>query len=60
MVIARKVWVGTGPGMGRAAQQILASVLRTCWQQGKDVYRRCVKLLRATPTVILDIVPGAG
>jgi transposase len=59
IVIARKVWGGTGPGQGRT-QQILASVLRTCWQQGKDAFTRCVRLLRAAPrTVILDIVPGA-
>ena len=41
-------------------QQILVSVLRTCWQQGKDAFTRCVRLLRARRGVILDIVPGAG
>ena len=43
----------------RRTQQILVSVLRTCWQQGKDAFTRCVRLLRAPRAVILDIVPGA-
>jgi transposase len=59
MVIARKVWGGNRTWEGASTQQILASVLRTCWQQGKDAFTRCVKLLRAPRTVILDIVPGA-
>jgi len=60
MVIARKVWGGSRTWEGARTQQILASVLRTCWQQGKDAFTRCVRLLRAPRTVILDIVPGAG
>jgi len=60
MVIARKVWGGNRTWEGARTHQILASVLRTCWQQGKDAFRRCVKLLRAPRAVILDIVPGAG
>jgi transposase len=60
MVIARKVWGGNRTWEGALTQQILASVLRTCWQQGKDAFTRCVRLLRAPRTVILDIVPGAG
>jgi transposase len=60
MVIARKVWGGNRTWAGAHTQQILASVLRTCWQQGKDAFTRCVRLLRAPRTVILDIVPGAG
>jgi hypothetical protein len=60
MVIARKVWGGNRTWGGAHTQQILASVLRTCWQRGKDAFTRCVRLLRAAPrTVILDIVPGA-
>jgi transposase len=59
MVIARKVWGGNRTWEGARTQQILVSVLRTCWQQGKDAFTRCVKLLRAPRTVILDIVPGA-
>src|SRR5437868_7266219 len=61
MVIARKVWGGNRTWEGAHTHQILASVLRTCWQQGKDAFTRCVGLLRAPRTVILDldIVPGA-
>jgi transposase len=60
MVIARKVWGGNRTWEGAHTQQILVSVLRTCWQQGKDAFTRCVRLLRAPRTVILDIVPGPG
>ena len=59
MVIARKVWGGNRTWEGARTQQILVSVLRTCWQQGKDAFTRCVRLLRAPRAVILDIVPGA-
>ncbi len=60
MVIARKVWGGNRTWEGAHTHQILASVLRTCWQQGKDAFTRCVRLLRAPRAVILDLVPGAG
>jgi hypothetical protein len=46
--------------VGARTQQVLVSVLRTCWQQGKDAFTRMVWLLRAPQTVTLDIVPGAG
>jgi transposase len=59
MVIARKVWGGNRTWEGARTQQILVSVLRTCWQQGKDAFGRVVSLLHAPQTVILDIVPGA-
>ncbi len=59
MVIARKVWGGNRTWEGARTQQILVSVLRTCWQQGKDTFALCVRLLRAPRAVILDIVPGA-
>ena len=59
MVIARKVWGGNRTWEGARTQQILVSVLRTCSQQGKDAFTRCVRLLRAPRAVILDIVPGA-
>jgi transposase len=60
MVIARKVWGGNRTWAGARTQQILVSVLRTCWQQGKDAFTRCVSLLRAPRAVSLDIVPGAS
>ncbi len=60
MVIARKVWGGNRTWAGAQTQQILVSVLRTCWQQGKDPFSRIVLLLRSPSSQILDIVPGAG
>src|SRR5262252_7214935 len=58
MVIARKVWGGNRTWEGAHTQEILASVLRTCWKQGKDAFTRCLRLLRAPRGMILDIVPG--
>ena len=60
MVIARKVWGGNRTWAGAQTQQILVSVLRTCWQQDKDPFPRIVLLLRSPRSQILDIVPGAG
>ncbi len=60
MVIARKVWGGSRTWQGARTHQILASLLRTCWQQDQDAFSRCVRLLRAPRSVILDIVPRAG
>jgi transposase len=58
MVIARKVWGGNRTWAGARTQQILVSVLRTCWQQGKDAFARLVWLLRAPQAATLDLVPG--
>jgi transposase len=60
MVIARKVWGGNRTWEGARTQQVLVSVLRTCWQQGKDAFARMVWLLRTPQAVTLDIVPGSG
>src|SRR5438128_6733118 len=60
MVIARKVWGGNRTWAGARTQQILVSVLRTCWQQGKDAFARLVLLLRSPSTETLDLVPGDG
>lgn len=60
MLIARKVWGGNRTWNGAHTHQILASVLRTCWPQDQDAFTRCVRLLRAPGSVILEIVPGAG
>ncbi len=59
MVIARKVWGGNRTWKGAHTQEVLVSILRTSWQQGKDAFARGVKLLRAPRAMILDIVPGA-
>ena len=56
MVIARKVWGGNRTWEGARTQQVLVSVLRTCWQQGQDAFPRMVALLRARQAVPLDIV----
>lgn len=58
-VIARKTWGGNRTHNGARAQQILASVLRTCRQQGKDTFSRLVGLFRSPSQKILDIVPAA-
>jgi hypothetical protein len=50
--------VGRGPWEGARTQQILVSVLRTCWQQGKDAFTRAVSSLRALQAGSLDLVPG--
>ena len=60
MVIARKVWGGNRTWAGARTQQILVSVLRTCWQQDKDPFTRLTSLQRSPRGAILDIVPGAG
>jgi hypothetical protein len=60
VVIARKVWGGNRTWEGARTQQILVSVLRSCWQQGKDAFTRLVGLWHAPRRVILDIVPRGG
>jgi transposase len=39
MVIARKVWGGNRTWAGARTQQTLVSILRTCWQQKKTLFR---------------------
>ncbi|MFQ5974067.1 MAG: IS66 family transposase [Alphaproteobacteria bacterium] len=58
-VCARKTWGGNRTSVGARAQQILASVLRTCWQQRKDAFPRLVGLLRSPVAQCLDLVPAA-
>jgi len=45
MVIARKVWGGNRTWEGARTQQIPVSVLRTCWQQGKDAFARLTSFI---------------
>ena len=56
-VVARKVWGGNRTVNGARTQQILVSVFRTYYQQGKDAFSRLVDLLRSPRPKILDIVP---
>ena len=59
MVVARKTWGGNRTWNGAKTQQILVSVLRTCWQQGKDAFQQLVTLLRSPQPMRLDIVPAS-
>lgn len=59
MVIARKVWGGNRTWAGAQTQQILVSLMRTCWQQDKDPFAYLILLLRSRDTQMLDIVPAA-
>ena len=57
MAIARKTW-GNRTAHGARIQHILASVLRTCWQQGQSAFDQLVKLLRSRRPIVLEIVPA--
>ena len=59
MVVARKTWGGNRTWNGARTQQILASVLRTCRQQGKDTFQQFVTLLRSPLPMLLDLVPAS-
>ena len=48
--------VESAPGRAKT-QKILASILRTCWQQGKDSFSSLTKLIRSPQQTILDIAP---
>jgi len=58
-VCARKTWGGNRTDAGARAQQILASVLRTCRQQQKDPFPRLVALQRSPVAQCLDLAPTA-
>lgn len=59
MALARKTWGGNRTANGARTHQILASVLRTCWQQGKDAFAQFVRLLRSARPRLLEIVPAS-
>jgi hypothetical protein len=54
VVIAREVWGGNRTWQGARTQGILASVLRTCRQQGQNVFALLVGLLRSPRRVRLS------
>ena len=58
MAMARKTWGGNRTANGARTQQVLASVLRTCWQQGKSAFDQLVKLLRSARPTLLEIIPA--
>ena len=51
-VIARKTWGGNRTASGAKTQKILASILRTCWQQRKDSFSSLTKLMRSPQQMI--------
>jgi transposase len=59
MVVARKTWGGNRTWKGARTQQILASVLRTCRQQGKDAFQQLVSLLHSPQPMLLDLAPAS-
>jgi len=58
MAMARKTWGGNRTANGARTQQILGSVLRTCWQQGRSAFDQLTKLLRSARPILLDILPA--
>ena len=59
MVVARKTWGGNRTWNGARTQQILTSVLRSCWQQGKDAFQQLVTLLHSPRPMVLDLDPAS-
>ena len=62
LVVARKVWGGNRTPAGARTQQILCSVLRTCWQQGRSPLSALCELLcgpqpKAIPLLGGDLSP---
>src|SRR5437016_2071590 len=57
MALVRKTWGGNRTANGARTHQILASVLRTCWQQGKHAFAELVNLLRSPGPMLLGIIP---
>jgi transposase len=54
-VVNRKSWGGNLTWRGAATQQVLASVLRTARQQGRDPVEIMTRLLRASGPVVADL-----
>lgn len=59
-VVIRKVCGGTRTWPGAHTQEVIASVLRTCHQQGRDFYGLLVRLLCAPkPRAAVELLPSA-
>jgi hypothetical protein len=58
MAMARKSRGGNRTANCPRTQPILASVLRTCWQQGKNAVDQWVKWLRSARPILLEIIPA--
>ena len=58
-VVTRKVCGGNRTPRGATTQQMVASVLRTCWQQQRDPLELLVALQRSPRPVVVDFrLPG--
>lgn len=55
-VVTRKVWGGNRNWRGAGTQQVLASILRTCRQNGQDPRPFLVRLLRAPRPLRIDLL----
>ncbi len=59
-VVTRKVCGGNRTWPGAHTQEVITSLLRTCHQQGRDVYALLIGLLRApTPRIAVELLPSA-
>lgn len=59
-VVTRKVWGGNRTWEGAHTQEILASVLRTCRQQGHHPYPILVELLTSPDPIVAEILRPCG
>jgi len=58
-VVTRKVCGGNRTPRGAATQQMIASVLRTCWQQHRDPLELLIALQRSARPIVADLrLPG--
>jgi transposase len=58
-VVSRKAWGGNRTWAGADSWQVLASVLRTASQQGRDPVELLARLLRAPGPIVADLaIPG--
>jgi transposase len=56
-VVNRKVWGGNRTWRGAQTQQVLASILRTLRQQGRDPCPVLEDMLRSPEPLRLELVP---
>lgn len=57
-VVARKVWGGNRTPHGAHTQEILLSVLHTCWQQGRSAQPVLTELLCSPTALRLNLLPA--
>ncbi len=59
-VVTRKVWGGNRTWKGAHTQEILASVLRTCRQQGHHPYPLLIALLTSPEPIVAEMLRPSG